>query len=75
MDFRHPPLVRFRTCFDALSGAYRIPLHLIYTVYISLDFQYMSLASLFQTTKLLLFSYICKVHFGPFCVGIVSTRL
>ena len=64
MDFRHPPLVRFRTCFDALSGVYRIPLHLIYTMYISRDYQF--LASLFPTAKLLLFSDICKVHFGPF---------
>jgi len=76
MAFRLPPLpfiivnntsfIRFRNCFDALSGAYRIPLHLIYTMYISRDFQYRSSALFFPPAKLLLFSYICKVHFGPF---------
>ena len=79
MAFRLPPLpfiivintsfIRFQKRFDALSGAYRILLHLIYTMYISRDYQYMFLASLFPSAKLLLFFSCLQSPFWSFLRG------
>ncbi len=41
----------FRTCFDALSGPYRIPLHFIYTLYISRYFQIQSFQHIYIYAK------------------------
>ena len=68
MAFRHPPLVRFRTCFDALSGAYRIPLHLIYTMYISRDYQYMFFSISVSDHKVTAFFLYLQSPFWSFFV-------
>ena len=76
LRFLHLQLVRFRTRFDAFSGVYRIPLHLIYTIYISSDIQYSSYSFVFPTAKIQLFFQISIVHFGPFYYDLVySTDL